>query len=167
MLIMTEVRFYQVQRRDSLAYALPRLLGKIIEQGHRVIVLAASDEQVALWDRHLWTYTPGAFLPHASERLPVDRAYAQEQPIWLTANLKENYNQASVLLCLEGKTPEHVDGFAIICDLFGSEPQELDEARQRWQQYRRLGSANLTYWLQSLRGTWERQVIDCPRSGTI
>ena len=55
---MTEVGFYHLTA-TALDRALPRLLGKAHEAGMRAVVLAASEERIAVLDAALWTFGPG------------------------------------------------------------------------------------------------------------
>jgi len=78
---VTEVRFYHLQRQ-RLDEALPALLEKARERGHRIVVQAGSSERVKALDAMLWTYRPESFLAHGSEATGA----AEDQPIWLTAS---------------------------------------------------------------------------------
>ena len=62
---MTEIRFYHLQKQ-RLEDALPALLEKARERGHRIVVQAGSPERVKALDSLLWTYRPESFLPHGS-----------------------------------------------------------------------------------------------------
>ena len=51
---MAEVGFYHLGN-TALERALPRLLERALADGHRVVVLAGSEERVAHLDNLLWT----------------------------------------------------------------------------------------------------------------
>jgi DNA polymerase-3 subunit chi len=147
---LAEVRFYHLQKQ-RLEDALPALLEKARERGHRIVVQAGSPERVKALDSLLWTYRPESFLAHGSG----PAASAPDQPIWLTAN-EENPNTADVLILVDGATAE-VAPYTLCCELFdGNDDDAVAAARQRWTQYKAAGHA-ITYWQQGERGGWEKR----------
>jgi DNA polymerase-3 subunit chi len=146
---LSEVRFYHLQRQ-RLEDALPALLEKARDRGHRIVVQAGSPERVKALDALLWTYRPESFLAHGSAS-----ASAPEQPIWLTAD-EENPNAADVLILVDGASAE-VAPYKLCCELFdGQDEDAVAAARQRWSEYKTAGHA-ITYWQQSERGGWEKR----------
>ena len=146
---MTEVRFYHLQRQ-RLEDALPALLEKARERGHRIVVQAGSPERVKALDTLLWTYRPESFLAHGSAPLP-----ATDQPIWLTAD-EENPNGADVLILVDGAVAD-LAPYAMCCELFdGLNDDAVAAARQRWTDHKSAGHT-MTYWQQGERGGWEKR----------
>ncbi len=147
---MTEIGFYHLQRAP-LERVLPRLLETILERGHRAVLLAGSQERVAALDTILWTYDPGAWLPHAA----AGAGSAERQPIYLTAS-EENPNAADVLVSLDGMAPAFIADFARAVDIFeGRDEAAVQAARGRWRDYREAGH-RLAYWRQREDGAWEK-----------
>ena len=147
---MTEIRFYHLTRQ-RLDEALPALLEKARERGHRIVVQAGSAERVRALDALLWTYRPESFLPHGS----ASSGMAEDQPIWLTAN-EERPNGADVLILVDGAEAE-VSGYTLCCEMFdGHDEAAVAAARQRWTRYKAAEHA-LTYWQQGDRGGWEKR----------
>ena len=147
---MTEVRFYHLQRQ-RLEEALPALLAKARERGHRIVVQASSPERVRALDALLWTWRPETFLAHGS---PVT-GMAEEQPIWLT-HLDECPNEADLLVLVDGAQAD-IGRYALCCELFdGLDDEAVAEARRCWTEYKAKGHV-LTYWQQSDRGGWEKR----------
>jgi DNA polymerase-3 subunit chi len=147
---VTEVRFYHLQRQ-RLEDALPALLEKARERGHRIVVQAGSPERVKALDGLLWTYRPESFLPHGSG----SAATAADQPIWLTAN-EENPNAADVLILVDGASAE-LSSYTLCCELFdGLDDDAVAAARKRWAEYKAAGHG-ITYWQQGERGGWEKR----------
>jgi DNA polymerase-3 subunit chi len=148
---VTEVRFYHLQT-SPLERALPKLLEKVLEAGHRAVLLAGSEERVASLNGHLWTYEERSWLPHGS----AADGNAAEQPLYLTCQ-EENPNQADVLVLIDGVTPAFTGDFSIAIDMFdGRNEDALAAARGRWRacvekQY------EVTYWQQGERGGWEKK----------
>ncbi len=146
---MAEIRFYHLQRQ-RLEDALPALLEKARERGHRIVVQAGSPERVKALDALLWTYRPETFLAHGSG----PAASAPDQPIWLTAH-EENPNTADVLILVDGAAADPAP-YTLCCELFdGNDAAAVGEARQRWTRYKTAGHA-ITYWQQGERG-WEKR----------
>lgn len=148
---MTEVRFYHLQSW-ALERALPKLLEKVMEAGHRAVLLAGSEERVASLNSHLWTYEERSWLPHGS----AADANAAEQPLYLTTE-EENPNSADVLVLVDGVAPAFSDSFAITIDMFdGRNDEALAAARERWRACKEKG-VELTYWQQTEAGGWEKK----------
>jgi len=147
---VTEIRFYHLQRQ-RLEDALPTLLEKGRERGHRIVVQAATQERVRALDALLWTYRPESFLAHGS----AASGMAEDQPIWLTA-VEECPNEADMLVLVEGAEAE-VGRYALCCEMFdGLDEEAVAAARRRWARYKEAGHA-LTYRQQGERGGWEKK----------
>lgn len=130
---------------------MPRLLGKAVAAGMRVVLRAASKERVDALDRHLWVYETDSWLPHGT-RADGNPAL---QPIWLTERV-ENPNGATLLVLVDQAADEDMDGFARVLDLFdGADPDAVEAARARWRA-RRAAGHKLVYWRQTERGSWEK-----------
>ena len=148
---MTEVRFYHLQAWP-LERALPKLLEKVLERGHRVVLLTDSSERAEALNGHLWTYEERAWLPHGT----AGDGHAGDQPIYLTAR-EENPNGADVLVLVDGVESGQLDRFAIVIDMFnGQDETAVAAARERWRRCLERGFT-LTYWQQTERGAWEQK----------
>jgi DNA polymerase III subunit chi len=148
---VSEIGFYHLLR-VPLERALPRLLEKALAAGHRVVVLAGSEERVEALNAALWTYDDAAFLPHGSAR----DGHAAEQPIWLTA-APENPNGATLLALVDGAEPPELGPYARCLNLFdGNDDEAVARARQQWAALKAAGHA-LTYWQQTPSGGWEKK----------
>lgn len=147
----TEIGFYHLLT-SPLERALPKLLEKVIERGHRAVLLAASTERVASLDSLLWTYDDRAWLPHGAAQM----GHAERQPIYLTT-VEENPNSADVIVMIDGVAPAFIDSFARAIDMFdGRDDATVAAARERWRRYRDAGFS-LTYWQQTEAGGWEKK----------
>lgn len=148
---MTEVRFYHLQRK-SLEQALPELLEKILERGHRTVLRAGSAERVEALNQHLWTWRPDSFLPHGS----AADGHAERQPVFLTDGT-DNPNRADVLVLVDRAGEDGIDAYALACTMFdGNDPEALAAAREQWRRCKDAGH-DLTYWQQTDRGGWQKQ----------
>jgi len=148
---MTDIGFYHLTR-SPLERVLPRLLGKALATGARVVVMAGSSERVDVLDQVLWTFDPASFLPHGSAR----NGEAEMQPIWLTVD-DENPNEASILILTDGASSKRVAEYDRCLEMFdGNDEAVVAAARARWGDYATAGYA-LTYWQQTERGGWEKK----------
>jgi DNA polymerase-3 subunit chi len=150
---MTEIGFYHLTRMP-LEKALPKLLGRVLEQGGRAMVLCGGPERLAALDAGLWLASDPDWLPHgtpASGNAPL-------QPIWLTTDdvgAEGAPNGARFLFLVDGAESARMDAFDRVLDLFdGNDAEAVASARRRWQAARTAGFG-LAYWRQTERG-WEK-----------
>ena len=59
---MAEIGFYQL-RTSPLESALPKLLQKALDAGHRIRVVGASEGRMEALSAALWTHDPASFCP--------------------------------------------------------------------------------------------------------
>jgi DNA polymerase-3 subunit chi len=150
---MTEIGFYHLTR-TPLDRALPKILEKALEAGKRAVVIAGSDERVAVLNAALWTYDQDSFLPHGTAR----EGEAARQPVWLTAE-DENPNGAQIVVLTDGATVAEMAAFERCLDMFdGNDPAAVAAARERWRAAKAAGHA-LTYWQQTDRGGWAKKDV--------
>jgi len=146
---MTEIGFYHLTR-TGVDRALPQLLGRVLAQGGRAVVLCGSEERRDALDASLWLSENPDWLPHGTARM----GHADLQPIWLTTE-DENPNGAAFLFLLDGMASARTDSYARVFDLFdGNDEAAVAAARERWRQGKAAGHT-LTYWRQGARG-WEK-----------
>jgi len=147
---MTEVGFYHLKTM-TLERALPRLLERALADGHRVLVMAGSEERVSTLDAVLWTYNDASFLPHGTAR----DGNAARQPVFLAA-VDENPNRATMLVLVDGAHATRLSDFRRVCDMFdGNDEAAVAAARERWREAKEAGH-ELVYWQQSETG-WEKR----------
>lgn len=148
---MTEIRFYHMQQK-RLEKALPEIVAKALEKGHRVVVKAGSRERVESLDAVLWTYDPASFLPHGY----VKDGTEKEQPVFLTTE-DENPNGASVLVLADGAVSGNLEAFPLCCEIFdGNDEAAVKAARERWKSLKNKGH-KLAYFQQNDSGKWEQK----------
>jgi DNA polymerase III subunit chi len=148
---MTEILFYHLQRHP-LERVLPALVEKSLERGWRVVVQAASEEQIEALDAHLWVFDD-SFLPHGTWR----EAEAAEQPVLLTVH-DGNPNGAAVRFLLDGApVPADAGDYErIVLLIDGNDPDAVAAARERWSEGRAKGF-EVTYWQADENGRWQRK----------
>ncbi len=147
---MSEIRFYHLQSQN-IEVALPALIGKAYENGHKIIV-KAPEAQIEKLSAALWTTRPESFLPHGSKK----EGSAEDQPIWLSPE-DENPNGADVLILTHNLESSQIDDFKLCCDVFdGRSDEDVQAARTRWQAYKDAGH-DVTYWQQTPQGGWDKK----------
>jgi DNA polymerase III subunit chi len=155
---MAEIGFYHLTR-TPLEQALPRLLGRVLQQGGRAMVLCSGPERLAALDSALWLSADPDWLPHGRAGAAGPLGEAALQPIWLTteeAGEEGAPNGARFLFLVDGAESARLDRFDRVLDLFdGSDDAAVAAARRRWAATKAAGHA-LSYWQQGPRG-WEKK----------
>ncbi len=145
------VDFYHLER-SPVERVLPQLLERVLQAGHRAVVMTASSDKVEALTSLLWTYNPNSWLPHGSEK---DGAPA-EQPVWLTVR-DENPNGARMLVLTDGMQSENMSDYERCLDLFdGTDNEAKAAARERWKSAKAAGH-ELHYWQQTASGWQEKE----------
>jgi DNA polymerase-3 subunit chi len=146
---MARIGFYHLTRTGPEA-ALPKLLGRVLAEGGRAMVLSCEAERIAALDASLWVCGDPDWLPHGT---PAS-GNADLQPIWLTTEDGAAPNGARFLFLLDGVESAALDAFDRVFDLFdGRDENAVAAARRRWAAAKAAGH-ELTYWKQTARG-WE------------
>ena len=149
----TEIRFYHLER-STLDQALPLIVTKAYEKGHRVLIRTVDQGQAKHIDSLLWTANPESFLPHEVSSSSKD---PKANPICIT-DAADNPNEADVLVSVGDMLAEDAQSFALCCDIFdGAVEDKLKAARGRWKSYKEQGEATLSYFQQTDRGGWEKK----------
>lgn len=150
--IMTEVRFYHLERTDIKAI-LPSILEKALERGMRGLIYCSDQKQVKMLDQWLWAYKPTSFLPHGCDGDPRP----DQHPIWITT-LSENANNADLLIIVDALGWADVSDFKVCCEIFdGGNADIVAIARKKWSAYKEK-SDELSYWQQDDQGRWINKV---------
>ncbi|MGY8962485.1 MAG: DNA polymerase III subunit chi [Rhodospirillales bacterium] len=145
------VDFYHLQKWP-LERALPQILNKVRQAGHRAIVLAHSEARAEVLSNALWIHDPNSWLANGT----VKDGHGSDQPIWLTSK-PENPNGANILIVTDSISVDDLTAYDRCLDLFdGNDPEAVSAARDRWQQTRSDGH-ELHYWQQTDKGGWEEK----------
>jgi DNA polymerase-3 subunit chi len=147
---MAAVGFYHLTRTGP-DQALPALLGRTLQAGHRALILCATEERVAALDTALWLCPEPDWLPHGT----AATGFAELQPIWISTS-DAAPNGARFLFLVEGAQSPRVESFERVFDLFdGGDAASVQAARHRWSALKTAGH-RLTYWQQGAKG-WEKK----------
>jgi DNA polymerase-3 subunit chi len=137
------VDFYHLAS-TPLERVLPRICERLIDGGERLLVVAEEESLLRRLDEQLWTYAPGAFLPHG-------RTSPKTQPILLSTAL-EPLNGAGNVALADGVWREEALAFARTFYFFGD--GHLDGARGAWRALKGKAEAEPRYWKRDERGKW-------------
>ena len=152
---MADLGFYHLTR-TPLDQALPKLLGRVLAQQGRAVVLVGNAASLAALDASLWLGRDPDWLPHGSALLGAELAHASLQPIWLTDADEPAANGARFLFLVEGAQSARLAEYDRVFDLFdGNDTATLAAARLRWAAAKAAGHT-LGYWQQGERG-WEKK----------
>lgn len=127
---MARVDFYLCQDGDmSRAMDIScRLCEKAFRSGLGIHVQCADESQARVMDELLWSYSSTSFLPHAPQEgtgLIEISATAQRQ--------------CELLVNLAGAWLPHAEAYQRVAEVVTSDTAAVDDARQRYRQYRKLG----------------------------
>lgn len=145
---MARVDFYRLTR-DPVERVLPAIAARILSNGDRLLVVAASAMQRQQIDEALWTLQPSSFLPHGHADSP-DEAI---EPILLAGVLAPPPpNGATHVALADGEWRDEALGFARAFLLFDN--SRIDDARATWRALSKAGDAEMHFWKQDERGRW-------------
>lgn len=148
---MTDIRFYHLTVQ-SLDQALPAILTKALDAGHKILVKCPSEATATRISDQLWTFRPDAFLPHGTKKDGFDA----DQPIYLTAG-NDNPNTAGMLVLTGGAVAENIGDFTLCCEMLdGHDGEAVSAARERWKAYKDAGH-DITYYQQTDTGGWDKK----------
>lgn len=145
---MARVDFYQLTR-DPVERVLPTIAARVLGNGDRLLVVAASAMQRRQIDEALWTLQPASFLPHGNAGSPDE----QIEPILLSGTLDATPpNGASHVALADGEWREEALGFERAFLLFGND--RIDDARAAWRGLAKADDAERHFWRQDDSGRW-------------
>ncbi len=145
---MPRVDFYRLTR-DPVERVLPALATRILANGDRLLVVAASAMQRQAIDEALWTLQPAGFLPHGNAGSP-DEAI---EPILLAGTLDSSPpNRASHIALADGEWRDEALGFERSFLLFDN--SRIDDARATWRTLAARDDVDNRFWKQDENGRW-------------
>lgn len=142
------VDFYQLgaAQPDSVIAAIA---GKLLEDGQRLLVVAADEGLLARLDRQLWDQGAASFLPHGLAGGADDTS----QPILLSTGT-DAPNLARNLLLADGEWREAALGYDRAFYLFGADA--LEAARLAWKLLAGREGVERNYWALE-DGRWTKK----------
>ena len=145
---MPRVDFYRLTR-DPVERVLPAIATRILGNGDRLLVVAASAMQRQAIDEALWTLNPASFLPHGNAGSP-DEAI---EPVLLAGALDPSPpNQATHIALADGEWREEALAFERIFLFFDN--GRIDDARATWRALAAREDVDNRFWKQDENGRW-------------
>lgn len=129
---MTRIDFH-INLPDKLDYGC-RLVRKAYLAGRQVLVWCDDPVRLAEFDRLLWTFSAGDFVPHVVASDPL----AAETPVVLAADAPEVAHH-DVIVNLGDRTPPNFSRFDRLIELVSGEDDDRALARERFRFYRDRG----------------------------
>lgn len=142
------VDFYQLGAAQPDG-VIASIAGKLIEDGQRLLVVAADEGLLARLDRQLWDQGAASFLPHGLAGGADDTS----QPILLSTGT-DAPNLARNLLIADGEWREAALGYERAFYLFGAET--LEAARLAWKLLAGREGVERNYWALE-DGRWTKK----------
>jgi len=142
------VDFYQLggAHPDGI---IASIASKLIDEGQRLLVVAADESQLARLDRQLWDQGGPSFLPHGLAGGSED----QSQPILLSTGI-DAPNLARNILIADGEWRDAALGYDRAFYLFDADT--LEGARLAWKLLAGREGVERNYWAQT-DGKWAKQ----------
>ena len=138
------VDFYHLAA-SPLEQVLPRICEKVLAGGEHLLVVA-EPARLAQLDAQLWTYAPGAFLPHGRSNAPR----AETQPVLLSSAV-DPLNGATHVALADGVWRDEALAFARIFYFFDGD--HIAAARDSWRALNADERVTCRYWKQ-VDGRW-------------
>ena len=133
---MTRIDFYILaeRARDNRYSLACRLADKAYQQGHRVLIHTASEEEARHMDRLLWTFRQGSFVPHGR----IGDADTQNTPVLITA-AADAPEEHDLLINLHPDVPTFFGRFERLIEPVDRDEAARNASRQRFRFYRDRG----------------------------
>ena len=142
------VDFYQLGAAQSDGI-IAAIAGKLLDEGQRILIVAADEALLARLDRQLWDQGAASFLPHGIAGGQDDTA----QPILLSTG-SDAPNLARNLLIADGEWREAALGYDRAFYLFDA--ATLEGARLAWKLLSGREGVERNYWALE-EGKWEKK----------
>jgi DNA polymerase III subunit chi len=143
-----QVDFYHLTR-SPVERALPQIVGRILAQGGRLLVVSADAEVRSKVDQALWSHTAESFLPHGQAGGPDD----VRQPV-LIGEGTGAANGARFVALVDGVWRDEALGFERAFHFFDED--RIAEARAAWRGLSAREDVTRNYWKQKDNGGWEK-----------
>jgi DNA polymerase-3 subunit chi len=142
-----EITFYNFTVTPILS-GVPRLIKKIYESGHRLLVICSSEEEMVELDKVLWTFSQKDFIPHC---LAHEDSYLPHiNPVLLSLDAHTNQNNAEVVLNLSGISV--LGNFKKYLYVFYG---KLEDHHSMFAQYNASKTCpSVIFWKQESNGKW-------------
>jgi DNA polymerase-3 subunit chi len=135
---MTRVDFH-FNVADKIDYGC-RLIRKVRKAGQKAVVFCDDEARLRQFDEALWTFAPLDFIPHLMGSDPL----ADRTPVLLTSR-PADLPHHEVLVNLGSTLPQFFTRFERLVEVVGADPEDRNQARQRYRYYKDRGYPLLTH----------------------
>ena len=142
------VDFYQLGNA-ALEGIIASIANKLMDEGQRLLIVAADEGQLTRLDRQLWDQGPASFLPHGLAGGSEDAA----QPVLLSTGT-DAPNLARNFLIADGEWRDAALGYERAFYLFDT--ATLEGARLAWKLLAGREGVERNYWANE-DGSWARK----------
>ena len=129
---MTRIDFHS-KVPDKLQYGC-RLVRKIHQAGHRILVWCDDPVRLAEFDRLLWSFSDSDFIPHVA----AGDLLAPHTPVLLSSEAPETPHH-EVIVNLGDRTPPTFSRFDRLIEIVSDDDADLQRGRERYRFYRDRG----------------------------
>lgn len=129
---MTRIDFHS-KVPEKLLYGC-RLVRKIHQAGHRVLVWCDDPVRLAEFDRLLWSFSDSDFIPHVAAGDPL----APHTPVLLSSEAPDTPHH-EVIVNLGDRTPPTFSRFDRLIEIVSIDDADLQRGRERYRFYRDRG----------------------------
>ncbi len=124
-----------------------RIADKAWREGHRVHLRTPGPDDAAHLDDLLWTFSDGAFVPHArAGQLPTG---VSAPPVLVSDTRIDDDGGNIVLINLSDFAPESATGYVRVIEVVAADEAARAGARERFKAYRAQGAELHTHHLGS------------------
>lgn len=135
-----QVDFYVLASSGLSAERLAcRLAMMAWEQGHKVVVLTASEKDAATLDEIMWDFPAGRFLPHSRVETDV------ETPVRIETHGADIAVERDLVINLTDHPVSDPERFSRLLEIVPGEEQRRKASRQKFRAYRDLGLDPLSH----------------------
>jgi DNA polymerase-3 subunit chi len=149
-----EVVFYALYS-TPFDKALPTLLQKIYDSSLKVHIFCENNEQLQTLDDSIWTFTPLAFLPHASVLTSIH--FPEKNPIWLATDAKF-INDPDIMISTVPTFFENLENIKKIMFFYDTNLDSKDQFEKLQKSYIQK-KYNVLSWIQNAKGGWDKKTI--------
>ena len=152
---LRQIYFYHLMN-GTLEATVASLAEKAQGVGKKLLILTSEQQASALSDA-LWAHNPNSFLAHGLNQQEMEAA--KWASVWIATNPFDNPIEAEFILLTFGLTPEKLDSFERVFNLFdGRDEEAVIHARQQWKIWSAEEAVACRYYNQSENGKWQRKV---------
>jgi len=132
---MPKVEFIRLRKQEKAKH-LCQLADECLQEGRRVLITVADDNQGVTLDRFMWTWQKTSFIPHAYDNGAVD---CFDEPVVIGC-AEHNLNGAQVLIMGKPCSVDFIRQFEQVIDFAELYDENLAaDARRRFALYREAG----------------------------